>query len=186
VIESVGVTLLPVLFLIVLFGGGELFRRRNIDMDGAAPIRKPLFYTSKYTILAIWAVMVLHAWGLRVVFMEVPKPLKWVSLVLWACGFGLLLMGRLGLGDSFRIGSAKEATRLKTGGLFRLSRNPMYVGVYATLVASALYTLNPILILAAAFVIVVHHRIVLAEEEHLRQTFGQEYVEYCGRVRRYL
>ena len=185
-VESVVVTLLPVLFLVVLFGGGGLLRRRDIDMDGAPPIRKSLFYSSKYAIMAIWAAMVLHAWGLRLSFVEVPKLLKWTSLFLWVSGFGLLFIGRFGLGDSFRIGSAKEATRLKTGGLFRFSRNPMYLGVYATLVASALYTLNPILFLVGAYVIVVHHRIVLAEEEHLRGTFGQEYVEYCDRVRRYL
>jgi protein-S-isoprenylcysteine O-methyltransferase Ste14 len=186
VVESVVVTSLPVLFLVVLFGGGGLLRRRNIDMDGEPPIHKMLFRSSKYAIMAIWAATVLHAWGLRLSFVEVPKPLKWVSLFLWASGFILLFIGRFGLGDSFRIGSAKETTRLRTGGLFRFSRNPMYLGVYATLVGSVLYTLNPILFLVGAFVIVVHHRIVLAEEEHLRKTFGQEYVEYCNRVRRYL
>ena len=186
VIESLAVTLLPVLFLIVLFGGGGLLRRRNIDMDGAPPIHKTLFVSSKYAILAMWAAMVLQTWGLHLSFVAVPKPLKWISLSLWVFGFVLLFIGRFGLGDSFRIGSPKEATRLKTGGLFQFSRNPMYLGVYATLFASVLYTLNPILFLVAAFIIVVHHKIVLAEEEHLRKTFGEEYVEYCRRVRRYL
>lgn len=185
-IESLAVTLLPVLFLIILFGGGGLFRRRNIDMDGEPPIDKALFYSSKYAIMAMWAAMVLHAWGLRLSFMEVPKLLKWISLILWVSGFILLFIGRFGLGDSFRIGAPKEATRLRTGGLFRFSRNPMYCGVYATLLASVLYTLNPILLPAGVFVVVVHHRIVLAEEEHLRKTFGVEYTDYCGRVRRYL
>jgi protein-S-isoprenylcysteine O-methyltransferase Ste14 len=186
VIESVVVTVLPVLFLAVLFGGGGLLRRRNIDMDGEAPIGKGLFYSSKYAIMLLWAAMVLRAWGVRLSFVDVPGALAWISLVLWVSGFTLLFIGRLGLGDSFRIGSAKEATRLKTGGLFRFSRNPMYVGVYATLIASVVYTLNPIVFLLAAFVIVVHHKIVLAEEEHLRKTFGPEYADYCDHVRRYL
>lgn len=155
-------------------------------MDGAPPIHKALFYSSKYAILAMWAAMVLQAWGLRLSFVDVPKPLKWISLFLWVSGFTLLFIGRFGLGDSFRIGSAREATRLKTGGLFRFSRNPMYLGVYATLVASALYTLNAIVFLVGAFAMVVHHRIVLAEEEHLQKAFGAEYAEYCRRVRRYL
>ena len=185
-IESLVVTLFPVLFLVVLFGGGGLLRRKNIDMDGAPPIHKTLFYSSKYAILAMWLAMVVHAWGLRLSFVDVPKPLKGISLFLWVAGFTLLFMGRFGLGDSFRIGSPKEATRLKTGGLFRFSRNPMYLGMYATLLASVLYTLNPILLLVTALVIVVHHKIVLAEEEHLRKTFGEEYTTYCRRVRRYL
>ena len=41
-------------------------------------------------------------------------------------------------------------------------------------------------LLVAGFIVVVHHRIVLAEEEHLRGVFGQEYTDYCCRVRRYI
>jgi protein-S-isoprenylcysteine O-methyltransferase Ste14 len=73
-----------------------------------------------------------------------------------------------------------------TSGLFRLSRNPMYVGVYGTIAASSLYTLNPIVILVGAFVIAIHHRIVLAEERHLHNVFGRPYALYCSRVRRYV
>jgi protein-S-isoprenylcysteine O-methyltransferase Ste14 len=62
----------------------------------------------------------------------------------------------------------------------------MYVGVYATLCAAVLRTLNPMLFLVAAFVIAVHHRIVLAEEAQLRDVFTPEYRTYCSRVRRYL
>jgi hypothetical protein len=45
-IESLFVTLLPTGFLIVLFGGGALLRRNNINMDGNPPIAKvglPIF-----------------------------------------------------------------------------------------------------------------------------------------------
>lgn len=45
----------------------------------------------------------------------------------------MLLIGRLGLGESFRIGAPKESTSLKVNGLFTISRNSMYLGVFATL-----------------------------------------------------
>jgi protein-S-isoprenylcysteine O-methyltransferase Ste14 len=67
-----------------------------------------------------------------------------------------------------------------------ISRNPMYLGMYATLLAAVLRTLNPILLLLGAFIVAVHHRVVLAEEEHLRNAFGEDYADYCRRVRRYL
>jgi protein-S-isoprenylcysteine O-methyltransferase Ste14 len=183
---SLVVTLPPALFLFVLFGGGALFRRRRIDMDGTPPIGKPLFLTSKYAIVLLWAAVVSQSWGVRLSPVVVPGLLAKVALGLWAFGFALLFIGRLGLGDSFRIGSPREATRLRVNGLFRFSRNPMYLGVYATLLAAVLYTLNPAVLLVAAFVIAVHHRIVLAEEGHLRGVFGEEYTDYCHRVRRYL
>jgi protein-S-isoprenylcysteine O-methyltransferase Ste14 len=184
--EPLAITLLPVLFLIVLFGGEERFRRRNIDMGGESPIDKRIFLTSKYAILVLWGAMVLHGWGISLSFMKVPETLKGVSLWLWVSGFTLLFAGRLGLGNSFRIGSPKESTHLKVDGLFRFSRNPMYLGVYATLLASVLYTLNPILFLVGIFIVVIHHRIVLAEEQYLLRAFSEEYVNYCSRVRRYL
>ena len=185
-IEILFVTLLPLGFLIVLFGGGELFRRRNINMDGDPPIGKMLFLSSKYLILLLWTAMVVHSWGVNVSFVKVAEPFRWLALCLWGSGFVLLFIGRFGLGDSFRIGSPKEPTQLAVDGLFRFSRNPMYLGVYATLLACVLYTLNPVLLVLGIFVVVVHHKIVLAEEQHLRTAFGAKYAEYCSHVRRYL
>jgi protein-S-isoprenylcysteine O-methyltransferase Ste14 len=97
-----------------------------------------------------------------------------------------LFIGRFGLGNAFRIGSPKGSTSLKVDGLFSFSRNPMYLGVYATLIAAVLYTLNPVLLIIGAYVVIVHHKIVLAEEQYLQKVFGGQYTEYCHHVRRYL
>lgn len=183
---SLVVTVLPVLFLAGLIQRAVAFRRRHVDMDGEAPIPKTLFVSSKWAIVLVWAAMVIQSWSNKLSFVDVPSALTSASLGLWVIGFALLFAGRTGLGESFRIGSPKERTGLKTTGLYRFSRNPMYVGVYATLCAAVLSTLNPIVFLVAAYVIAVHHRIVLAEEVQLRHVFGEEYRMYCGRVRRYL
>jgi len=185
-IETLIVTVLPILFLIILFGGGILFRRKDIDMDGEPPINETLFYISKYSIVVLWGAMVLESWGIGFSFIKGPEFLKRISLSLWVFGFALLFIGRLELGNSFRIGSPKESTGLRVDGVYRFSRNPMYVGVYATVIASVLYTLNPVVFILAIFVIAIHHKIVLAEEEHMRKVFGKEYMDYCRRVRRYL
>ena len=185
-IEPLVVTLIPVAFLAVLFIGGQRFRSRHIDMDGDAPIGRTIFYSSKYLIVVLWIAMVIDTWGIDLSFFRAAAAVERVALCVWIAGFLLLFAGRFELGSSFRIGRPKEGTRLRMGGLFRLSRNPMYLGVYATLLASVLRTLNPVLLLLGAFIVAVHHRIVLAEEAHLRSTFGEEYAGYCRQVRRYL
>jgi protein-S-isoprenylcysteine O-methyltransferase Ste14 len=185
-VEPAVVTLFPLGFLVVLFGGGILMKRRNINMDGEPPIEKKVFYISKYLILGLWCAMVVQSWGIRLSFMSVPGWLKSLSVLLWICGFTLLFIGRFGLAESFRIGSPNESTGLKVNGLYHFSRNPMYVGVYTTILACVLYTLNPIFLVVGVFVVAVHHKIVLAEEQYLQKVFGQEYADFCRRVRRYL
>ncbi len=128
--EPLGVTLLPILFLALLFAGGAAFRRQNIDPDGEPPIDRRPFDASKYAILIVWGAMVASSWGVPLSFVDVPVASRWSALFLWPAGFLVLFAGRFGLGSSFRIGSPRESTRLKVTGLFGLSRNPMYLGVY--------------------------------------------------------
>jgi protein-S-isoprenylcysteine O-methyltransferase Ste14 len=186
IIEAALVTILPAGFLFVLFYGGALFQRRNIGQDGKAPINRTLFYASKYAILVLWGAMVIQSWGISISFAGVPLFLQFTALLFWVSGFVLLYLGRFKMGDSFRLGTPKEDTSLKRDGLFRLSRNPMYVGVYATIAASCLYTLNPLVVLLGVFVVVIHHAIVLAEEDHMQKVFGRKYLDYCNRARRYI
>jgi protein-S-isoprenylcysteine O-methyltransferase Ste14 len=185
-IESVLITIFPLLFLILLFGGGKLLLNKGIDMGGKPPIHRTIFALSKYAIVLLWVCVVAQTWGLNLSMFKLSSPITYVSLILWFGGFLLLYIGRFGLGSSFRIGQPGEKTKLKMNGLFRFSRNPMYVGVYATVLASILYTANVIVLLIGIFIIVVHHHIILAEEKYLQKTFGRNYHEYCSRVRRYI
>ncbi len=155
-------------------------------MDGEAPIDHVAFLTSKYLIILVWAITVLHNWGIDINFYRSPVSVNPPALILWVIGFSLLFIGRFTMGDSFRIGSPREETGLKVNGLFKISRNPIYLGVFTTLTASVLDTLNPIILLIVIFIIVVHHHIVLAEEEFLKKSFGEEYLAYCSKVRRYI
>lgn len=185
-IEAVLVTILPAGFLIMLFGGGALFVHKRIGQDGVAPVDRTVFYASKYSILILWGAMALANFRIGISLVNVPRILQVIALPFWFAGFALLYAGRVNSGDSFRLGIPREDSRLTTAGLFRLSRNPMYVGVYATIAAASLSTLNPLVVLLGAFVIAVHHRIVLTEEKHLQDVFCREYSEYCGRVPRYI
>jgi protein-S-isoprenylcysteine O-methyltransferase Ste14 len=185
-IETLFVAFFPLVFLVLLFGGEKLFHKKGTDVGGKPPINKAVFLTSKYSIILLWACMIIQSFGLDISMIQLPAPARFVSLSLWFFGFMLLFIGRVGLGSAFRIGEPKENTSLKTTGLFSFSRNPMYVGVYATILASILYTANLFVLLAGIFIITVHHIIVLSEEKYLKQTFGKKYADYCAKVRRYI
>ncbi len=81
----------------------------------------------------------------------------------------------------------REATALVTTGIYRLTRNPMYLGMLAVLLGCAL-TVGAATALAVPviFAVIIQSRFILAEEAMLRETFGAQYEAYCARVRRWL
>ncbi len=110
----------------------------------------------------------------------------WVGLALCVGGVLVLLLSLVSFGDSFRVGiDADQPGRLVTKGIFAVSRNPIYVGFFVFLLGEFLVfpTWTPLIALGVASVL--FHRQVLREEDFMRQRYGQEYAEYCGRVRRY-
>lgn len=81
----------------------------------------------------------------------------------------------------------KNACQLVTSGVYALLRNPMYVGDAVMLAGIAVWigsVLN--LVLIAAFVWYIDRFQIAAEEEALAEIFGNRYVTYRGKVRRWL
>jgi protein-S-isoprenylcysteine O-methyltransferase Ste14 len=81
----------------------------------------------------------------------------------------------------------KPASTLVTGGIFRLSRNPIYLGFLIILAALGLYRDSPWIVgMALPLWAVLRVGVVAREEVYLARRFGAEYRAYCGRVRRWL
>ncbi len=80
-----------------------------------------------------------------------------------------------------------EATTLVTGGLFRFTRNPMYMGMFLMLFGVALLLGNlSALLPLLLFILVIQYNFVLGEERFLEAAFGQQYLDYKSEVRRWL
>ena len=76
---------------------------------------------------------------------------------------------------------------LVTSGLYRFSRNPMYVGVLLILAGWAVLFWSPALAIYAAFVaMAVHLRVLLHEEPFLARTQPEAWTAYRARVPRWL
>jgi protein-S-isoprenylcysteine O-methyltransferase Ste14 len=77
--------------------------------------------------------------------------------------------------------------RVVAVGPFRYVRNPMYIGVVATILGQGLVLGSvPVLIYAAAFALTAYLIVVLYEEPRLTRIFGQEYEAYRRTVPRWL
>ncbi len=77
--------------------------------------------------------------------------------------------------------------RLVIRGPYRFVRNPMYLGAALALTGAALHFMSaPLLGYAIAFLAFMHGLVRLYEEPTLQRMFGEEYTQYCARVRRWL
>lgn len=80
-----------------------------------------------------------------------------------------------------------QASSLVVTGVYRRTRNPMYVGLACMLVAVAIFLDAPLaLIGVVAFVGYITRFQILPEERVLGQKFGEAYRDYCERVPRWL
>src|SRR5205807_8247836 len=79
------------------------------------------------------------------------------------------------------------AEKLVTGGMFAHCRNPLYVGNYLVLVGLGVASCSALfLVVGLPFFAFAYMAITLAEEAYLRNQFGAEFDEYCGRVNRFV
>ncbi|RZS46643.1 methyltransferase family protein [Sphaerotilus mobilis] len=118
--------------------------------------------------------------GLRVVVVAL--------LVLAGLTFDVLgLLAFLGAHTTINPLRPERSSALVTGGIYRVTRNPMYVGMALLLTAWAVHLgglwawLGPV-----AFVLYITRFQIQPEERILDGLFGDEYRAWCARVRRWL
>lgn len=108
--------------------------------------------------------------------------------ILIIIGILIILAGMINMWSSLRMGLPRKKTKLRTDGLFRISRNPIYVGFLFIDFGALFYIYDFIVVVIVLSILsaIYHHRIILGEEKFLEKTFGKEYMEYKSKVRRYL
>jgi protein-S-isoprenylcysteine O-methyltransferase Ste14 len=118
---------------------------------------------------------------------EISHALPILGRIVWACvwiGVAVVVgaMFWLGLPRSF----GQKGRKLESSGPYRVARNPQIVGGAIIIIGCVSlwpsgYTIGWLALFAA-----MAHMMVLAEEEHLHRTYGEEYERYYNQVPRYL
>ena len=104
---------------------------------------------------------------------------------------GGLLLGLWGFREMRRAGTNVDpyhpTTAIVEAGPYRFTRNPLYVGmalVYGGISARA--NALPAALLLPFVLHVIHHKVIKREERYLEEKFGDVYLRYKGRVRRWI
>ena len=123
--------------------------------------------------------------------LQIPSAVRlWVAIAIFVVGIGFSAAGVI----AFRrarttVNPTKpdKASSLVSSGVYRITRNPMYVGLSCALVAwvvflgSAWALLGPV-----AFVLYIGRFQITPEERALEKRFGGAYADYRAKVRRWL
>jgi protein-S-isoprenylcysteine O-methyltransferase Ste14 len=113
--------------------------------------------------------------------------LQWIGVAIVIFSLAWTTIAQAQMGEAWRIGiDTEHRTPLVQKGIFRISRNPIYIGVVITLSAVFLIIPNALTLLILIVDLVLIGVQVRLEEEHVGEMYPREYAEYCQRVRRWL
>lgn len=102
-------------------------------------------------------------------------------------GNAIFLISVLCMKDSWRAGiPEKDKTKLVTKGIYKISRNPAFLGFNLMYIGILLIFFNYGLLLFTVYVIMMLHLQVLQEEKYMEKTFENEYLQYKNKVFRYI
>jgi protein-S-isoprenylcysteine O-methyltransferase Ste14 len=154
-------------------------------MSNPVPPRRRL-YPPHWVVLLAACEVALHRWLPIAVW--ITGAWRFAGLLLATCGvlfggwaFAIFRRAKTG------IVPFSEATSLVLAGPYRISRNPMYVGMVSLLVGLAVFlgSVTPFLAPGVLFLILTY-RFIRPEEEQMRRTFGAPYEALTRRVRRWM
>lgn len=114
-------------------------------------------------------------------------PTLVVGALLSAAGAATIVVAQIQMGLAWRVGVRdRDAPLFVTTGLFRLSRNPIFVGMILMAIGIALAAESPWAWGAAVAFAIVCAVQVRVEEAHLGRAFGAAYVAFCRTTPRWL
>jgi len=82
--------------------------------------------------------------------------------------------------------SKPKINGINLNGLYRVSRNPMYIAYFIYFLGCVFLTQSWILLVLLICFQISAHWIILSEERWCIKKFGEEYIKYMNRVRRYI
>ena len=118
------------------------------------------------------------------------QALSLLSYVLFLLGFGILFSAARSFKEqktTINPIKIETASSLVVSGIFNYSRNPMYLGMALILLGLSLkFNLIGGLIFTALFILFITNFQIKPEEKAMQKIFGEEFLSYKNKVRRWL
>lgn len=135
---------------------------------------------STVLIVLIELITIILNWTLSI------NSIKIIGVIISILGIIVFTAAVYTMKDSWRAGiNTSEKTELVSNGIYKLSRNPAFLGFDLVYIGLLMIFFNWLLFGVTVFVIIMFHIQIVEEEKHLSLEYGNEYNDYRKRVRRY-
>ena len=140
------------------------------------------------------------AWGLAVIgglalnwlvplpFLPVDLPAGWLGAIVFVLALALFAWAIVTITRAgSNVPTNRPTTTIVESGPYRFTRNPIYLGMFLSLIGLAIAFDNLwLLMMLVPFALIIRYGVVAREEAYLERKFGDVYRGYRSRVRRWL
>jgi protein-S-isoprenylcysteine O-methyltransferase Ste14 len=196
VIEIFVITSL-IIFYVLFIGRTILLYNRGIKVYVIGKSTKKLFEiileNILFPVLLLWSIYII------VTILKVNVPpiisnylikivwIKYIGIMLCYIGLIIFLLALISFGKAWRIGiDENNSNELVTGGIFKYSRNPIFLFMNLYFIGIMLIYPNIIFVIITICTVMGLHLQIVREEKFLQNKFGEEYREYKRKTRRYI
>ncbi len=178
-----------VVFYLIYIGKMLLQKRKGIQTDQMAKGEKPknllrtewVMKIATYSIVIVEILSIFHGTTLLYI------PFRVTGAVLSSIGVIIFGISVYTMRDSWRAGIPQhDKTDLVTTGIFKISRNPSFLAFDLVYLGILFMFFNVILLLFTVWAIIMLHLQIKQEEKYLTVTFGEPYLQYKRKTRRYI
>ena len=180
-------------FYIIYFAKMLMLKKQGIQGNILGKGKKP-----RQAIIIEWVLRLITLVGAAIQFISVVfmnliwslnrlLPIQIIGVALGFAGTLFFVLSITVMRNNWRAGFDEgQNTELVTGGVYKISRNPAFVGFDLIYIGCALTFPNIINIAVSVMAVATFHLQILNEEKFLEGTFSQAYLDYKTKVRRYL
>jgi protein-S-isoprenylcysteine O-methyltransferase Ste14 len=186
-----------IIFYILFLGRTVLLHKNGIKVwvigKGAKKLFEIILENLLFPVLILWSIFVVIT-ALDVNFPQIITKyllnifwLKYIGILLCYIGLIIFLLALISFGKAWRIGiDQQNSNDLITGGIFKYTRNPIFLFMDIYFMGIALIYPNIIFVVITFCMIIGIHLQIIREEQFLLNKFGEKYMEYKKQTRRYI
>ena len=185
-----GIIALAIIFIFYLIYFTKMFiqKKQGIKTNQIGSRKeKKLHIIETLMAIATYSIVLVEVVSIFTNFNYSINIIRIIGAILGFIGDLVFLLAITCMKDSWRAGIPKsDKTKLVTNGIYKISRNPAFLGFDLVYIGILLLYFNPINLIFTLFAIIMLHLQILQEEKFMEATFNDEYIDYKKKVFRYL